>query len=47
MTEDPKGSEQVPLPAERDLTTKVERDASLWVGRDETITRPGANAATG
>ena len=38
MTEDLKGSEQVLLHAEKDLTTKVEHDASYWVGHDETTT---------
>ena len=36
--EDLKGSEQVLLHAEKDLTTKVEHDASHWVGHDETTT---------
>jgi type VI secretion system secreted protein VgrG len=36
--EDLKGSEQVLLHAEKDLTTEVEHDASHWVGHDETTT---------
>jgi type VI secretion system secreted protein VgrG len=36
--EDKKGSEQVLLHAEKDLTTEVEHDASHWVGHDETTT---------
>jgi type VI secretion system secreted protein VgrG len=38
MTEDLKSSEQVLLHADKDLTTKVEHDASRWVGHDETTT---------
>ena len=36
--EDKKGSEQVLLHAEKDLTKEVEHDASHWVGHDETTT---------